>query len=72
MDSGVAGGYEGNQQQNSGSAQTGKKQNWLDKGIESMGKKAGMNVGDAQADRAGDFINKEGQQYSGHNIPGLQ
>ena len=36
---GVSGGYEGSQQ-----SQTGEKQDWLDKGIESIGSKVGFNV----------------------------
>ena len=36
---GGAGGYEGSQQ-----SQTGEKQDWLDKGIESIGSKVGFNV----------------------------
>ena len=52
--SGVAGGYEGQGQQAQAAAggqgqqqqqqQAGKKQDWLDKGIESAGKKVGANV----------------------------
>ncbi|KAH9941256.1 uncharacterized protein BXZ73DRAFT_98472 [Epithele typhae] len=43
----------------SGTQQTGEKQDWLDKGIEGVGKKFGVNVSDQNADRAGDFANKE-------------
>lgn len=64
--SGVAGGYEGNQQQ------SGEKKDWLDKGIEFAGKKAGVNVSDANADKAGDFMNKEFNQYEGRSLPGVQ
>ena len=51
--SGIAGGYEGNQQQGSGGfggmgqqqqGQPAEKQDWLDKGIEMAGKKAGVNI----------------------------
>ena len=44
--SGVAGGYSSNadQSQTNTSGQTGEKQDWLDKGIEWAGKKAGVNV----------------------------
>ncbi|KAI0339340.1 hypothetical protein BDW22DRAFT_1400583 [Trametopsis cervina] len=62
--SGVAGGHEG---------QTGaEKQDWLDKGIEWAGKKAGVNVSDQNADKAGDFMNKEFNQYEGRKLPGVQ
>lgn len=47
MGSGVAGGYEGSNQEETQSqtqGQTGEKQDWLDKGIESFGKKAGINI----------------------------
>lgn len=43
MGSGVAGGYEGNSQ-SSQTTQTGEKADWLDKGLESLGKKAGVNI----------------------------
>ncbi|RDX46451.1 hypothetical protein K466DRAFT_582388 [Polyporus arcularius HHB13444] len=74
MGSGVAGGYEGNSQGNSQSSQTsqtGEKQDWLDKGIESLGKKAGVNVSDKNADTAGDFFNKNIKEKFGRNIPGV-
>ncbi|THH32316.1 hypothetical protein EUX98_g1844 [Antrodiella citrinella] len=77
--SGVAGGYEGSQNQAGGGAQmgntqagTGQKQDWLDKGITSVGKKLGFNVSESNADKAGDFMNKEAKQYGGHNLPGVQ
>lgn len=81
MGSGVSGGYEGNQsnqqgqqgQQNQqGQGQTQEKQDWLDKGLTMMGKKAGMNVSGQQADSAGDFINKEVNQHTGRKLPGVQ
>lgn len=40
--SGVAGGYESNQNQQQ--TQPAEKQDWLDKGIEMAGKKAGVNI----------------------------
>ena len=43
MGSGVAGGYEGNSQSSQAST-TGEKTDWLDRGIEAMGKKAGVNI----------------------------
>ncbi|KAI0682734.1 hypothetical protein BC835DRAFT_1298187 [Cytidiella melzeri] len=51
-----------------GGGQTGEKQDWLDKGIEMAGKKAGVNVSDANADKAGDFANKEFQQKEGEQF----
>lgn len=44
MGSGVAGGYSGNSGSNNTSSQTGEKKDWLDKGLESLGKKAGFNL----------------------------
>ncbi|KAI0353333.1 hypothetical protein OH77DRAFT_1458393 [Trametes cingulata] len=68
MGSGVAGGYSGQ----SGQTQpTGEKQDWLDKGLEAVGKKAGVNVSDKNADTAGDFLNKEVKERFGRNIPGV-
>ncbi|CCM03471.1 uncharacterized protein FIBRA_05604 [Fibroporia radiculosa] len=80
MGSGIAGGYENNSQQQSVNSGTGanqpgaqgQKQDWLDKGIAFMGKKAGVNVSNSQADSAGDFINKETKQYAGRNLPGVE
>jgi len=77
MGSGVAGGYDGNSQQqqnqnqNQSSGQNQGQQDWLDKGIEFMGQKAGMNVSNQEADSIGDFINKEAKQYGGRNLPGV-
>ena len=42
--SGVAGGHEGSQKQAPASGSTGQKQDWLDKGITSVGKKFGFNL----------------------------
>ncbi|TCD60932.1 hypothetical protein EIP91_009285 [Steccherinum ochraceum] len=73
--SGVAGGYEGTQpaQSTQGTQQqTGEKQDWLDKGITAAGKKLGFNVSESNADKAGDFANKEAKQYGGRNLPGVQ
>ncbi|KAI0634897.1 hypothetical protein C8Q77DRAFT_1054645 [Trametes polyzona] len=67
MGSGVAGGYSGNQQ-----SSTGEKKDWLDKGIESLGKKAGVNISDKNADSAGDWINREVKERAGRNLPGVQ
>ncbi|KAI0778001.1 hypothetical protein BC629DRAFT_1736179 [Irpex lacteus] len=63
--SGVAGGYEG-------SGQTQEKKDWLDKGIEFAGKKAGFNVSDKNADKVGDFANKEFTKEEGRGLPGVQ
>ncbi|KZT63181.1 hypothetical protein DAEQUDRAFT_734112 [Daedalea quercina L-15889] len=78
--SGVAGGYGSNnsqsqqtaQGQNQNQSQTGEKQDWLDKGIEALGAKAGHNISNSQADSAGDFVNKEFNKYSGRSLPGVQ
>jgi len=51
---------------------TGEKPDWLDKGITSVGKKLGFNVSQSNADKAGDFANKEAKQYGGRNLPGVQ
>jgi len=64
--SGVAGGYGGSQQQ------SGEKQDWLDKGIEAAGQKAGFNVSNANADKIGDFANKQFDERAGRNLPGVQ
>ncbi|KAJ8475358.1 hypothetical protein ONZ51_g6596 [Trametes cubensis] len=68
MGSGVAGGYSGNQSQ---SQPSGEKRDWLDKGIEAIGKKVGVNISDKNADTAGDFINKEVKEKAGRNLPGV-
>ncbi|KAL7284412.1 hypothetical protein ACG7TL_001702 [Trametes sanguinea] len=44
MGSGVAGGYEGNQQSQQPQQTGTEKKDWLDKGIEAIGKKAGINI----------------------------
>ncbi|OBZ77839.1 hypothetical protein A0H81_01829 [Grifola frondosa] len=41
----------------------GEKADWLDKGMQWAGKKAGMNISQKNADTAGDFMNKEAKQY---------
>ncbi|KAI0084980.1 hypothetical protein BDY19DRAFT_997216 [Irpex rosettiformis] len=63
--SGVAGGYQG-------SGNTQEKQDWLDKGLESVGKKAGFNLSDANADKIGDFANKQFSERAGRKLPGVQ
>ncbi|KAI0763959.1 hypothetical protein BD413DRAFT_616012 [Trametes elegans] len=68
MGSGVAGGYSSNQSQ---SQTSGEKADWLDKGIEAIGKKAGFTVSDKNADTAGDWINKETKERFGRNLPGV-
>ena len=58
--SGVAGGYENNQNQSqpaTGMAQTGEKQDWLDKGIEAAGRKFGINVVSTLTSRAFCLVN---------------
>ncbi|KAH9949691.1 hypothetical protein B0H21DRAFT_726892 [Amylocystis lapponica] len=79
MGSGVAGGYSGQQQQSGQPQAQGQtqdqaqeKQDWLDKGIEFLGKKAGVNVSNQNADKAGDYMNKEFQQREGRGLPGVQ
>ncbi|GJE93899.1 hypothetical protein PsYK624_100640 [Phanerochaete sordida] len=69
--SGVAGGWDGQSGQQQ-QQQPAEKQDWLDKGIEFAGKKAGVNISDANADKAGDFMNKEFNQYEGRGLPGVQ
>ncbi|KAI0682733.1 hypothetical protein BC835DRAFT_1398696 [Cytidiella melzeri] len=71
--SGVAGGYGGqSQSQTQTQSQPAEKQDWLDKGLEMAGKKAGYNLSDANADKIGDFANKEFKNYEGRGIPGVQ
>ncbi|EMD36229.1 hypothetical protein CERSUDRAFT_95573 [Gelatoporia subvermispora B] len=76
--SGVAGGggqapsNQQQQQQQQGQSQPAEKQDWLDKGIEWASQKAGYNMSDQNADKIGDFMNKEAKQYEGRNIPGVQ
>ncbi|RDX46450.1 hypothetical protein K466DRAFT_595685 [Polyporus arcularius HHB13444] len=55
----------------SGQQQGGEKQDWLDKGIESAGEKAGVNISNQNADKAGDFANKEVKSKEGFNLPGV-
>ncbi|KAI0764837.1 hypothetical protein C8Q74DRAFT_1284260 [Fomes fomentarius] len=69
MGSGVAGGHEGN---SDNQGQTGEKKDWLDQGISAIGTKAGVNISDKNADAAGDFINKEFREKAGRSLPGVQ
>lgn len=62
--SGVAGGHQGQSAT--------EKQDWLDKGIQGIGKKFGVNVSEQNADKAGDFANKEFSQKEGRGLPGVQ
>ncbi|EIW56041.1 uncharacterized protein TRAVEDRAFT_50531 [Trametes versicolor FP-101664 SS1] len=64
----------GNNQQGGnvqGGQQGGEKADWLDKGIEAAGDKAGVNISQKNADTAGDFANKEVKQKEGFNLPGV-
>ncbi|EMD36190.1 hypothetical protein CERSUDRAFT_95538 [Gelatoporia subvermispora B] len=74
--SGVAGGGgqapSNQQQQQQGQGQPAEKQDWLDKGLQGLSKKAGYNLSAQNADKIGDFANKEAKQYEGRNIPGVQ
>ncbi|KAI0674069.1 hypothetical protein C8Q78DRAFT_929232, partial [Trametes maxima] len=45
--------------------QGGERADWLDKGIEAAGDKAGVNISQKNADTAGDFANKEFKQKEG-------
>ncbi|OJT06463.1 hypothetical protein TRAPUB_2738 [Trametes pubescens] len=54
-----------------GGQQGGEKADWLDKGIEAAGDKAGVNISQKNADTAGDFANKEIKQKEGFNLPGV-
>ncbi|KAL1939356.1 hypothetical protein VTO73DRAFT_10159 [Trametes versicolor] len=54
-----------------GGQQGGEKADWLDKGIEAAGDKAGVNISQKNADTAGDFANKEVKQKEGFNLPGV-
>ncbi|CAL1710796.1 unnamed protein product [Somion occarium] len=78
---GQSGGIQGQSQntsqgqsqgQGQGQGQGQEKADWLDKGITMVGKKFGMNVSEQNADKAGDFANKEAKQYGGRNLPGVQ
>ncbi|KAI0827183.1 hypothetical protein BC628DRAFT_1418761 [Trametes gibbosa] len=51
--------------------QGGEKADWLDKGIQSIGNKVGVNIGQKNADTAGDFANKEMKSKEGFNLPGV-
>ncbi|KAI0070344.1 hypothetical protein K474DRAFT_1556611, partial [Panus rudis PR-1116 ss-1] len=55
----------GNSQQQNQATGTGEKQDWLDKGITMGAKKLGINVSEQNADKAGDFANKEFGKYEG-------
>ncbi|TBU40391.1 hypothetical protein BD309DRAFT_870347 [Dichomitus squalens] len=50
-----------------GTGQTAEKQDWLDKSLETAGKKFGVNISDANADKIGDFVNKEFQSKAGES-----
>ncbi|KAJ3481022.1 hypothetical protein NLI96_g7944 [Meripilus lineatus] len=66
--SGVAGGYTGSggsQAQAGAQGAQAEKQDWLDKGISMAGKKFGVNVSQENADKAGDFVNKEFNKREG-------
>ncbi|EJF56976.1 hypothetical protein DICSQDRAFT_36429, partial [Dichomitus squalens LYAD-421 SS1] len=52
-------------QSGTGTGQTAEKQDWLDKSLETAGKKFGVNISDANADKIGDFVNKEFQSKAG-------
>ncbi|KAI0368567.1 hypothetical protein BV20DRAFT_969175 [Pilatotrama ljubarskyi] len=54
-----------------GGQQGGEKPDWMDKGIEAAGQKAGVNVSQKNADTAGDFANKEFKQKEGFGLPGV-
>ncbi|KAI0763958.1 hypothetical protein BD413DRAFT_483204, partial [Trametes elegans] len=47
--------------------QGGERADWLDKGIQSAGDKAGVNISQKNADTAGDFANKEFKQKEGES-----
>ncbi|CAL1710795.1 unnamed protein product [Somion occarium] len=47
------------------------RQDWLDKGIEDAGQKAGVNISNQNADKAGDFVDKEFDKKEGFNLPGV-
>ncbi|TBU21774.1 hypothetical protein BD309DRAFT_1021453 [Dichomitus squalens] len=70
-DNQMSSGQDGQTQQ-SAPQQGGERQDWLDKGIEGAGKKAGVNVSNQNADKAGDFANKELRQKEGFGLPGVQ
>ncbi|KAI8970633.1 hypothetical protein BD414DRAFT_470427 [Trametes punicea] len=57
-----------NAQVNQGAQQGGEKADWLDKGIEDAGQKAGVNVSQKNADEAGDFANKEFKNKEGEIV----
>ncbi|KAI0634902.1 hypothetical protein C8Q77DRAFT_1156280 [Trametes polyzona] len=51
--------------------QSGERADWLDKGIEAAGDKAGMNISQKNADTAGDFANNEFEQKEDVGLPGV-
>ncbi|OSD07709.1 hypothetical protein PYCCODRAFT_1473395 [Trametes coccinea BRFM310] len=58
-------------QMNQGGQQGGEKADWLDKGIEDAGKHEGVNISQQNADKAGDFANKEFEKKEGFGLPGV-
>jgi len=67
--------FQNNQQTNSTTGDTtnnGEKEDWLDKGITGAGQKFGVNISESNADKAGDFANKEVKNKEGFNLPGVQ
>ncbi|KAH9896593.1 hypothetical protein C8Q73DRAFT_686140 [Cubamyces lactineus] len=60
-----------NAQFGQGGQQAGEKPDWLDKGIQDAGDKAGVNVSQKNADTAGDFANKELEKKEGFGLPGV-
>ncbi|KAI0327715.1 hypothetical protein GY45DRAFT_1327256 [Cubamyces sp. BRFM 1775] len=60
-----------NAQFSQGGQQGGEKPDWLDKGIEDAGEKAGVNISQKNADTAGDFANKEFEKKEGFGLPGV-
>lgn len=51
---------------------TGERTDWLDKGIQKVGNKLGMNVSNNNADKAGDALNKMMGKKEGHSLPGVR
>ncbi|KAK7689404.1 hypothetical protein QCA50_007196 [Cerrena zonata] len=45
--------------------QSQEKQDWLDKGIQGAGREAGVNVSNQNADKIGDFANKQVDKKEG-------
>ncbi|KAI0746493.1 hypothetical protein C8Q80DRAFT_1175344 [Daedaleopsis nitida] len=64
----------GNQMGQSGQQQqpAGEQKDWLDKGISAAGQEVGVNVSDNNADKAGDFANKEFTNKEGYSLPGVR